>query len=184
MADVEDAIDSLVDIIDGLTPLTAWRSDDDWLVSLEDDNDSFIVVNVLNAGEKDLLSINHFIGKRENSLYNNYGYLDIYRVYVRVITPSRSDSREYCRTIEKYLKVNYDTLNSDIVIRRHTFTTQKLFRISTVKVLYGVEISFDFTYENIWNDEPVQPESPAIVSNIEITEINQKDINIRVSYDQ
>ena len=186
MANLEDSIDVLVDTIDGLTTLTAWRYDEDREIEGENesDTDSYIVVSVMDTGIKEILSINNFIGKRENPLYNDYGYLMVYRSYVRVITPTRSESREHATTIENYLKINYDTIDSDIVLRRHTFSTQKLFRISDVKVLYGVEFSFDLSFVNYWHDEPAQgAESQVIVDVIEIDEINQKDIKIRVSYD-
>jgi len=182
---VEDAIDDLIDTINGLTDLTAWRSDDDWLVNIKDDNDSFVVVKVIDTGRKDNVSLNNFTGRRENPLYSNYGYMNVFRAYVRVITPIRSDSREHATTIENYLKVNFDNIHSDIVIRRHTFSAQKLFTISTVKVLYGVETSFDFSFANVWNDEPAEdPLSQVNVDEINIDEINQKNINIRVSYEQ
>lgn len=185
MYNIEDDIDVLVDTIDGLTPLTAWRSNTDRLNALTEDTDggSFIIVSLMDTGKKEVLSLNNFVGKRDNPLYNNYGYLNIYRGFVRVVTTSRRQSRDYANTIESYLKVKFNSISEHIVIRRHSFSAQKVFTILAETTLYGVEIAFDVAFLNVWDDEPEQgAESQVTVDEIIIDDINQKDIKIRVSY--
>ena len=184
MTNIETPMDVMVDLISSLTPLTAWRSNEDRLIEEDEDVNSYIVVSLLPTGKKNLLSINNFIGLRDNPLYKNFGYIEVYSVIYRVITPTRAQSREYARTIENYLKVNFNSISIDIVLRRHSFSSQKVFTISTVERLYGVETSFEITYANVWDDEPETGAlSQTPVDIIEVNEINEKSIKIRVSYE-
>jgi hypothetical protein len=131
-------------------------------------------ISFIPTGEKTGLSLAHFISKRDNIYYKNYGYWDVEMIVVRVFSKQmnsidgRNLSDTWLRQIENYIKVNWYNIINEATIVRSSFTTPKLLIVQgETDVTYGFEIRFKIISPNIWTDEPeVDPITPYPVEEI------------------
>jgi hypothetical protein len=119
----------------------------------------FIVVGHLPSSRKYMMSINNYLGPRENTNYSNYGYADVDKITVRVFarTTGNIDGRyltqAWLRTIESYIKVNWNSLITGGSVDQYSFGHTVLPNMFT-KRQYGYELMFDVLTLNSWTDEP------------------------------
>lgn len=175
----EETKDAMIDSLTGLTytydsvtyDVPIYRSDED--IPTED---PIIVVSFLPTNRKIGLSLNNFLGKRDNPYYSDYGYGEYDHVTVRVFSSNisgydgRAIAQKWMYEIESYIKNNWDSLITGGSVDKYSFG-HSVISNPFVERQYGYEVSFDIVSTNWWTDEPATGAvSPVDVSGIQIVE--------------
>ena len=160
---LEDNVDALVNTISGLSHIYKTTGFNVEVVRNDEDVDGqypFIAISFLPSSKKIGMSLNNYLGKRDNINYNNYGYGEYERVIVRTFCNNvsgldgRALSQAWSNEIESYIKNNWTNLITGGSVDMYSFSHRRMSN-HYVDRRYGYELSFDVITTNSWTDEPV-----------------------------
>lgn len=138
--------------------------------------DPQVYVSFLPTSRKYAQGFDHWLSYRTNTNYSNYGYGEEEAVVIRAwakdsgLMKGKRIAYNWLKTIETFIKVQWNNLISNGSIDRGSFGPYKMLPNDYSKKQYGYEMSFYVSTMNSWTDEPASgAKSCYPVSGVEIS---------------